>query len=100
MPKPKLNPAPSKPRTTTLIWLLLLAATALTWWLGESGQVNAARFGSVPTLFALSGLKGWWVANDFMELRHAPALWRRLVLGWLLVVIALIVLANTLSTYV
>ncbi len=75
------------------IWLQLLLATAITWWLGESGQVGVGGMGPVLVIFGLSFVKGWWVVNDFMGLRHAPALWRRVVVGWLGVVIGLILLA-------
>jgi hypothetical protein len=47
----------------------------------------------VLVIFCLSFAKGWWVISDFMALRHAPALWRRVVLGWLGFVIGLILLA-------
>ncbi len=76
------------------IWLGLLVATALTTWLGESGQRGAW---TVVLMFGLALAKGLFVALDFMELRHAPALWRRLVIGWLLVVLALVLLAYRLG---
>ena len=44
---------------------------------------------------ALSAGKGCLIVLDYMELRHAPALWRRLLLGWLAAVV-LLVLAATL----
>ena len=75
------------------IWVLLLLATAVTWWLGESGQVGVGGMAPVLVIFCLSFAKGMWVVYDFMALRHAPALWRRVVLGWLGFVIALILLA-------
>lgn len=75
------------------IWGLLLVATAITWWLGESGQVGAGGMAPVLVIFFLSFFKGLWVINDFMALRHAPSLWRRVVVGWLGVVIVLILLA-------
>jgi len=75
------------------IWALLLLATAVTWWLGESGQVGVGGMAPVLVIFLLSLAKGWWVINDFMALRHAPALWRRVLLGWLGFVIGMILLA-------
>ena len=36
---------------------------------------------------AMSLAKGLAIALDFMELREAPALWRRFVVGWLLFVV-------------
>ncbi|MBP9905685.1 MAG: cytochrome C oxidase subunit IV family protein [Rhodoferax sp.] len=73
------------------LWLLLLLATAVTYWLGESGRVGAANTWPVASIFALSFMKGFWVINDFMALRHAPPLWRRLLIGWLLLMIGVIV---------
>lgn len=75
------------------IWALLLVATGITYWLGESGA--SEQLGMVPVLVMLtmSLAKGLCVIYDFMELRHAPPLWRRLVIGWLLFVIAMIALA-------
>lgn len=75
------------------IWLVLLAATVVTWWLGESGLASSAGAASVLLMFALAFVKGWLIIMDFMELRHAPALWRRVMVGWLAGVIALILLA-------
>jgi caa(3)-type oxidase subunit IV len=77
------------------LWLLLLAATVLTWWLGEAGAVASPLSGTwaVPLIFGLAVFKGRLVILDFMELRGAPALWRRLLLGWLFGVVALILLA-------
>jgi cytochrome c oxidase subunit IV len=72
------------------VWLFLAAATAITWLAGERGHGGLALVGFV---FALALVKGGLVALEFMELRHAPALWRWIVLGWLLVVISFILLA-------
>jgi hypothetical protein len=75
------------------IWLLLLAATGVTFWLGESGLSGSAGMTPVLVMFALAFVKALLVMLDFMELRHAPALWRRLLVGWLVLVTAGIVLA-------
>ena len=79
-----------------VVWLALLVATGITVALGEAGVVQGHAW-AVLTIFALVLLKGMWIALDFMELRQAPPLWRRLVLGWLLLVVALIVLAWALT---
>ena len=85
-----------RPRRLELVGLALLAATALTWALGESGLLlrnPGGGQGWAPWLvLALALAKGTGVALDFMELREAPPLWRRLVLGWLVVVIGLVAL--------
>lgn len=75
-------------------WLVLLVATGLTWWLGE---VGAAGTGAVIALLCIAFVKGRLVILDFMELRHAPVLWRVLLEGWLILVGSLILLAYWLS---
>lgn len=79
--------------STNTLWLLLLAATGLTYWLGESGQLGHARMVPVFIIFGVSFFKGLAVINDFMELRYAPALWRNLLVGWLGFVISMTLLA-------
>lgn len=76
------------------IWIGLMAATAVTWWLGESGVSRSSGLWALAVMFGLAFLKGRWIVLDFMELRHAPPLWRRLMLGWLAGVIAVIVLSG------
>jgi hypothetical protein len=79
--------------STNTLWLFLLAATGLTYWLGESGQLRHASMVPVLVIFGASIAKGWVVINDFMEVRHAPSLWRNLLAGWLGFVISMILLA-------
>lgn len=91
--------APSN-RALTLAWLVLLAITATTYWLG-GGRVQAATGSMVPVLVlcALTFVKGLLVSLEFLELRHAPALWRWLVCGWLALVLLLIALAFWVSRW-
>lgn len=84
--------------STNTLWLLLLAATGLTYWLGESGQVGQASMTPVFIILGASFFKGLMVINDFMELRHAPSLWRNLLVGWLGFVISMILLAYWLGS--
>ncbi|QTD45793.1 cytochrome C oxidase subunit IV family protein [Ottowia testudinis] len=86
-----------KPRVVDLVWLLLLAATALTWGLSSSGWVARAGLGGMAVVFALAWLKGLGVILEFMELRHAPPLWRRALIGGLTLISALILLAYALA---
>ena len=78
-------------RTETVLALLTLATLA-NWWLGEGAALGGAHLGVATTLavLALAAFKGVLIALDYMELRSAPALWRRLVMGWLVVVLGLI----------
>lgn len=73
------------------VWLGLLAATAITTLLGETGLARGPALWPVLLVFGLSFAKGLFIALDFMELRHAPPLWRRFVLGWLALVLTVIV---------
>lgn len=79
--------------SSNTLWLLLLTATGVTYWLGESGRLGHASMAPVFIIFGASFFKGLVVINDFMELRHAPRLWRNLLVGWLGFVISMILLA-------
>ena len=67
--------------------LLLLAGTALTWRVGEVPPAGWPRWAVLLLVFGLAFVKGRWVALRFMGLEHAPPVWRRAVLGWLMVVV-------------
>ncbi|AKU66530.1 hypothetical protein ADJ79_03490 [Ottowia sp. oral taxon 894] len=83
-----------KLRLIDLVWLLLLAATATTWWLDASGKLDTpAHTPVVWLIFGLAWLKGLGVILEFMELRHAPALWRNALLALFTLMVALILLA-------
>lgn len=79
--------------STNILWLLLLVATWFTYWLGESGELGHARLLPVFLIFGFSFLKGLAVIIDFMDLRHAPAFWCNLLVGWLVFVTTMILLA-------
>lgn len=68
-------------------WLILMALTGLTFGMAETGLSGTAVL--IPVLLATL-VKGSIVIDRFMALRHVAALWRWIVLGWLLVVIGLI----------
>jgi len=76
------------------VWIILLAATATTWALGERG---VSGLGVMATLLALSFIKGRLVVLDFMALRGVRLLWRALLIGWLVLVASLIALAYWMS---
>ncbi len=75
-------------------WLVLLIATALTWYLGV---VGAAGTWAIVTMLLIAFIKGRLVILDFMELREAPLMWRLLLEGWLIFVSSLILLAYWIS---
>jgi hypothetical protein len=72
------------------VWSVLVIATGMTFAAGEFGAPGRRL---IVGVLALALLKGSLVILDFMELRHAPALWRRGVLGWLLLVVSGIIFA-------
>ena len=41
-----------------IVWLMLLAATAFTWWLGHSGALVPPRLAMMALVFGLAWLKG------------------------------------------
>lgn len=81
---------------TDTVFALLALATLASWWLGEGAAVSGQHLGTVATLavLALAAAKGAQIALDYMELRRAPALWRRAVMGWLVVVLGLIAVVS------
>jgi hypothetical protein len=66
-----------------LTWCLLVLATGATFWLRAQGWVG---LGAGAATLAIAYFKARLVILDFMELRHAPRLWRGIVEGWLLLV--------------
>ncbi|MCB1908887.1 MAG: cytochrome C oxidase subunit IV family protein [Rhodocyclaceae bacterium] len=79
-------------RRLDLIWLFLLLATALAWWLMRwpAGTGTGTGTGTTMLALALAFAKGRLVILDYMSLRQAPARWRRLLTGWLSVLVAAI----------
>jgi hypothetical protein len=73
-----------------VIWVALMVATVLTWFIGKSVQLTAPM---VAMVLVISAVKGWLIIYDFMALRRVKFLWRALVLGWLLLTLAVILLA-------
>ena len=78
------------PHLLNVIWLALMVATGLTWFIGKSGQMGTT---AVIVIMLIAALKGWMIVYDFMALRRVKFLWRALVLGWLLLTLTIILLA-------
>jgi uncharacterized membrane protein len=81
------------PVRPTAVWLTLVAATLLTWWLGtdhpfsdQSGRLAASI--AIVVAFVKVTMVGW----DFMDLRRAPTFLKSAFLSWLVVVGAACVL--------
>lgn len=69
-------------RSLTAVWALLVAATLLS----VGVHVLVGGVAALVVLLAVTFTKVWLVARYFMELRDAPALLRRLVDGYCVVV--------------
>lgn len=82
------------PRMTdanTLAWWLLVVATGLGWWLGQTGQLSSqgvSRGVALATagVVIVAFIKVWIVAFQFMELRHAPRWLRHAFDAWIVAV--------------
>lgn len=72
------------------IWLFMIASTAFAWLVSNQGMGGPLI---VALLLALAYIKSALVILDFMAIRHAPKLWRIVMLGWLTAVCLLIGLA-------
>ena len=69
-------------RVLIVCWLGLVLLSITSVQLGNAGAGLAL---AAAVLWAALG-KAWLIADGFMHLRHAPPLWRGLLLGWPLVV--------------
>ena len=79
----------SASRTLIYCWLGLAVLSVISVQLGSSG---ATLLLSAGVLLAALG-KAWLIADGFMELRHAPRLWRGLLLAWPVTMAAGVLLA-------
>ncbi|MCE1184432.1 MAG: cytochrome C oxidase subunit IV family protein [Rhodocyclales bacterium] len=75
--------------------VLLALATLITLGVGEQGLGGRAI---MALLLGLALFKGRLIVLDFMGLRRTAPLWRRLVLGWLVLQALVIALAYRISS--
>jgi len=68
-----------------VVWLGLSAMSILQWWLGarHGEAVLAASAAITVSVLVMALAKVWFIMREFMEVRHAPPLLRRLVDGYL-----------------
>ncbi|VVM72458.1 hypothetical protein PS662_01876 [Pseudomonas fluorescens] len=76
----------SASRLLLVCWAALATLSVSTVLLAQSGGTWVL---SVAILLVAVG-KAWLITDGFMEMRHAPRLWRRLMVGWA-VVLAVVV---------
>lgn len=71
----------------TLIWALLMLATALSWWLGvDSAATGSGVMAIAAGLMVIAFVKVRFVIRYFMEVRHAPLALRLVCDGWVVLV--------------
>ncbi len=61
-----------------LCWLGLAVLTTLTVLLGSAGSTLLLA----AAVLAVALAKAWVISDGFMELRHAPSMWRLLLFCW------------------
>jgi hypothetical protein len=74
----------------TVIWLLLVAATLLSWEIGHGIGGWDARIGGTA-IMVVAFVKVRFVMFDFMEIRGAPTWMRRATDGWIVVISAVLI---------
>ena len=75
---------------STVIWLVLVVLTIMTFSLGEAGMSGKSV---MLTLLAITMVKCQLVANYFMALRKTRLMWRAIMFGYFAIVGSLIALA-------
>lgn len=76
--------AQSLSRRLFLAWLALAGVTLLAWWLGHRGGGEVASRDVVALgAIAITVIKVRVILREFMEVRTAPMLLKRLTDGWL-----------------
>jgi hypothetical protein len=73
-----------------VVWLGLVAVTLMSWWIGSShGQIEFRSSALITYgVISIAAIKIRVIVREFMEVRHAPILLRRLTDGWTVFVIA------------
>ncbi len=69
----------------TLVWFLLVAATAISWEMGHGAGFDDLRYASIA-IIVVAFIKVRFVILDFMEIRTAPLFMRIIGATWCVVV--------------
>jgi len=75
---------------TTVIWLLLVVATALSWGMRQGVGVFDVQIVSVAIII-VTFVKARFVIFEFMEIRGAPTWMHRVGDGWIMLITALLI---------
>jgi hypothetical protein len=70
------------PMRSTLVWLILILATCITWWLGTGHTGERGATWEVSSLVVIACVKIHLVGYEFMELRSAPSILRFAFSAW------------------
>ena len=72
-----------------LVWSALVAVTLVSWWIGSKHGQDELRSSALVTFSVLSiaAIKVHVIVREFMEVRHAPHLLRRLTDGFTVFVV-------------
>ena len=76
---------------TSLIWLLLVAATAVSWSMGHGIGLHTLHAAGAAIIF-VAFVKVRFVILDFMEIRHAPLTMRIAGESWVAVICTVLIL--------
>jgi apolipoprotein N-acyltransferase len=80
-------------RRLAFAWFALSAITLISWWLGSNHRQGTSEPSPVVSIsvILIAAIKVRVIFREFMEVRHAPDLLRRLMDAWLiLLTIALV----------
>ena len=75
---------------TSLVWLLLVAATALSWQVGHGVGFDDIRHAGIAIL-VVAFIKVRYVILEFMEIRGAPVFMRVIAETWVVVACTILV---------
>ena len=70
-------------KSATFSWLWLIVLTLISVYLGNFSD-NKVFF--IAAVLFIVFLKGQQIIDIFMELKHAPSLWRRILMGYVIIV--------------
>ncbi|HZZ47284.1 MAG TPA: cytochrome C oxidase subunit IV family protein [Pseudonocardia sp.] len=79
----------SFPKAPLIVWVGLIIATLLSYWLGSDHGLSSAEARTL-IIFVVAFVKVRFVGLYFMELRQAPVILRSLFEGWCVVVCLLL----------
>jgi heme/copper-type cytochrome/quinol oxidase subunit 4 len=70
-------------QSATLVWVVLMLATCVTWWSANGGAVPPVE--ATAIVMGVAAVKARLVILHFMKLKGAPPSWRLLFEGWVVV---------------